>query len=51
MGDLKGELASEPEVTLLPARWEALLAARGACAGLGMIADAVVVGGGELCAE
>lgn len=51
MGDLKGEFASDPDVTLLPARWEALLAARGAWATRGMIADAVVVSGGELCTE
>lgn len=50
MGDLKGEFAKEPEVTLLPARCDALLARAGW--GRGMIwDDAVVVGGGELCTE
>lgn len=50
MGDLKGELAREPEVTLLPARCEAL-PARAGCATRGMVADAVVVGEGELCTK
>lgn len=47
MGDLKGEFAREPDVTLLPARFEALLA-RGTCATRGMIA---VVGAGWCCAR
>lgn len=50
MGDLKGEFAKEPDVTLLPARWDALLA-RAGCATRGMIAEVVVGGGGELWTE
>lgn len=50
MGDLKGELAKEPDVTLLPARCDALLA-RAGCATRGMTAEVVVMGGGELWME